>query len=118
MGVGSTILIAIICFILAGCTTTLPNGCVVDAASLRYSLIAEQRLDPYTEARLLFVRYRGASVGHMFCVWQEQGEQLAYDPPISTRPTRVPPALQNNPLAVANYLDREVEMATWFPPER
>lgn len=100
--------------LLAGCNTTLPNGCTVDAAYYQSALIAQHRV---RESRLLFVQFEqceGFRRTHCFCVFKSiAGRWYAYDSAIGSFPLRSD--LTTEPLIVAAQLIRpETIVAAWY----
>lgn len=67
--------------VLAGCatTTSLPNGCVVDALSYKHSLEARNKLAGGGDAKVLLVRYVSTPTQHAYCVWKQPPYIFAYD---------------------------------------
>lgn len=71
--------ILLICLAFAGCTTTLPQGCLVEATSYKYSILAKNKL-PNNYAKILIVEYSDQNVGHAYCVFSTNGKDLhCYD---------------------------------------
>ena len=107
-------LLALVVLLLAGCESTkvLPNGCVIDALSYRYSLQAHHDLQGWGDARILIVRYTGVSVQHAYCVWSQPPYIYAYDAfdgsrAVNTRfygPNAIAQALDGDRVATAVFL--------------
>lgn len=88
------------CLFLVGCTTTLPNGCLIDASSYKYSFLAKEKL-PQQYAHILIVQYDG-TMGHAFCIYTINGKDLwSYDHNLGS--IRCP---NKDPFKIAIYLTR------------
>lgn len=104
----------LVAFLLAGCTTYLPNGCVVDAASHRAALQATHKLEPYFWSRELIVRYYATKTQHAYCVWVQDGATFAYDEASGAFAIR-PKGLSAMSLADAIEGQGTIEAAVFFP---
>ena len=75
-------LILLLCVFLNACspeTETLPNGCLVDAASKQYALIADGLLKGSDWHRTLIVRYPNQNIQHAYAVWEQDGHIIYWD---------------------------------------
>jgi hypothetical protein len=73
-------LLILLC-VLCGCatTSTLPNGCVVDAVSYKYSVLAKSKLADWGDSKILLVKYSSTATQHAYCVWKQPPYLYAYD---------------------------------------
>ena len=102
--------------LLAGCatTTSLPNGCVVDAVSYKNSLEAKNKLAGWGNAKVLIVKYYATRTQHAYCVWKQQPYIFAYDERSGAFAVRT---RFYGPMAIAEAIEGQgaVEKAIFLP---
>jgi hypothetical protein len=97
---------------VCGCTTYLPNGCLVEAASYRYSLQAKGALQ-HGWAKILIIGFNDQDVQHAALVFSTNGsDRHVYDAWAGSLPVRN----CNTPLEVACrvYGNRRVAYAYYL----
>jgi hypothetical protein len=85
-------------FLLTGCSTTLPNGCLVEAVSYKYSLIANSKLN---SGKILIVEYDKGITSHAYFCFSTNGKDLhCYDAYLGS----IDVLNARGPLTIAQYV--------------
>ena len=111
------------CLLLPACADVEPiNGCLLAAANYREALRARAYLAPSIPARLVFVRFAGARIGHALLLYRLTPEGWhAYDDSHGSRGLPLPnTAPFPDPLTAARlaFPEAPVVSAEWYdqPP--